>query len=436
MEHNKGISIKPLMNASVLNPLARTPLALIIDDSCPLLNLGTYWIEQRDAWRQKHYPGTPPGEWEGDPSLLPSLGRAIPTDFALRWGEWCGEHGVKGKFSVIPVPAAVGRIDQGLEGFSQAELKRWLDVARDIIAPNFDLTPEMLTHTHVLDLKTIQPTDEWEQVEWVDPPSEMLFPYISLALQILKNVGIEASGVTSPGAFAKQQEAAHARAVLDAAYEVNGIKRPFYFLWLKNDEWPDTPLWYPDKESGRAIASIVSCAGDFFGGWTGYDDAGHADLFLSEDGLSGRLPQVLERELPCVVVGHWPGFYFGGQEVGFNVLKEVVRRLDLFDPDKTRTLWMKTSEIAHYEMARQLSDLSVRSEGEQELVEVSTRFPTERFTLKLDASLRRVAVNGLELREVKSRRDFASGTWMREGKRTLVAFDLEEGKTQLGCWKA
>lgn len=424
------------MKASVCNPLGRAPLALIVDDSCPLLNLAPLWIEQRHAWRQKHHPGTPSEHWEGDISRLPSLPRLIPTSFAARWGDWCGEHGVKGKFSVIPCPAGLGRIDHKLHGVAPTELQRWLDVARDTIQPNFDLTPEMLSHTHVLDLKSLQPTEAWEQVEWVNPPPEQLFDYISLSFQILKNVGIAAQGVTSPGAFAKKQEAAHARAVLDAAHAVNGIERPFYFLWLDNDEWPSTPLWCADKDAGRAVASIVSCSGDFFGGWTGYDGAGHADLMISEDGQSGRLPQVLERGLPCVLVGHWPGFYFGGEEVGFNVLKEVKRRLSLFDPDGTRTLWMKTSEIGHYEMARRLSDIAVRVQGEQEVIEVSTQFPSGRFTLELDAPLRRVAVNGGELREVKSKRDFASGTFWREGRRTFVAFDLGAGTTELRCWKS
>lgn len=428
------------MEIHVANPLDRAPLALIIDDSCPLINLGAYWIEQRHAWREKHHPGTPPGEWEGDPSRLATLGRTIPTDFLKRWGDWCGEHGIKGKFSVIPVPAGLGRIDQKLPGVSRAQLDAWLDVARDVIQPNFDITPEMLTHTHVLDLKTMQLTDAWEQVEWVDPPVEMLFDYISLALQILKNVGIQAEGVTSPGAFAKKQEAAYARAVMDAAREVNGVTRPFYFLWLKNDEWPDVPLWYADKAAGTAIASIVSCSGDFFGGWTGYDGAGQADLMISQDGQSGRLPQVLERGLPCISVGHWPGFYFDGAEVGFNVLKEVKRRLERFDPDATRTLWMTISEIRRYEMARQLCDISVSTEGstegEAEVVTIDTQFLTDRFTLELDAPLRRVAVNGSDLREVGSKRNFANETWMREGKRTLVAFDLGGGRTQVRCWKA
>ena len=48
-----------------------------------------------------------------------------------------------------------------------------------IIWKSFDLTPEMLTHTRVVDLKTWQLTEQWEQSEWVDPPVELLTDYIT-----------------------------------------------------------------------------------------------------------------------------------------------------------------------------------------------------------------------------------------------------------------
>jgi len=37
----------------------------------------------------------------------------------------------------------------------------------------------MLTHIHVVDLKTWQLTKEWEQGEWVAPPVEKLNDYIT-----------------------------------------------------------------------------------------------------------------------------------------------------------------------------------------------------------------------------------------------------------------
>jgi len=412
------------MNVAVCNPLLRTPLSLIVDDSCPVINLTYYWMQQWLAWRPRHRPDLRPARWEGDPRV-PKLSRTIPADFARKWGEWCGEQGIRGKFSFIPFPAGQGRVDQGFSEFPDAELEAWLDVARDILAPNFDLTPEMLTHSQVVDLKTWELTQEWEQVEWVDPPVEPLTDYIAAAMQLLRNVGIPCEGVTSPGAFGKRNEPAYARAVLDAALRVNNNPRPFYFLWLKHDEPPDVPIWHAQKQEGIAIASIVSCAGDWFGGWTGFD-RGDPDKFLTEDLQGGRLPPILQKELPCVLCGHWPGFYFEREEFGFDVLKEVKKRLDAYDPDGTKTLWMKNSEIGHYWMARQLSDVAVAGSR----VTVRTQFPTENFTLQLsDAVARRVRVGQTDLRQVSSRRGFRSGTFLVEGKHTFAAFPLRQGAT-------
>jgi hypothetical protein len=352
----------------------------------------------------------------------------IPSDFAWEWAEWCWENGVKGKFSLIPYPAGRGRVDEGFPDFPIHEYQSWLRIYREIIWPNFDLTPEMLTHTAVVDLETFSLTEEWEQVEWVDPPIDKLTDYIITAMEMLNNVGIPCEGVTSPGAFGKRQETAYAKAVLTASQEVNNDPRPFYFLWLKHDELPDVPIWHVEKEKGIAIASIVACAGDWFGGWTGYD-LGSADRFITEDLQGGRLPPILEKELPCVLVGHWPGFYFNGEKCGFDVLKTVKSRLDNYDPDGTKTFWMKTSEIGHYWMAREFTEIIVLEKQQQ--INLSTQFPTANFTLTIDAPIRRIQVDGWDLREVHSRRDFQRDTFLCEGKQTFVAFDLETGETEL-----
>lgn len=417
------------MKVTVCNPLHRTPLSLIVDDSCPVINLTYFWIHQRHAWKARHHPGVAPKTWEGNASKLQHIPPTIPADFAWEWAEWCWENGVKGKFSLIPFPAGVGRVDEGFPDFPLQEYQSWLRIYREIIWPNFDLTPEMLTHTSVVDLNTFLLTDEWEQVEWVDPPIDnRLTDYIVTAMEMLNNVGIPCEGVTSPGAFGKRQESAYAKAVLTASQEVNHNSCPFYFLWLKHDELPDVPIWHSDKSKGTAIASIVACAGDWFGGWTGYD-LGNADRFISEDLKDGRLPPILEKELPCVLVGHWPGFYFNGEKRGFDVLKTVKSRLDDYDPDKTKTLWMKTSEIGHYWMARKFTDITVLEDKRQ--IHLNTKFPTANFTLGLDEHVQRIQINGWDIRQVYSLRDFQRDTYLVDGKKTLVAFDLDIGDTIL-----
>src|SRR6185503_13612451 len=76
----------------------------------------------------------------------------------------------------------------------------------------------------------------------------------------------------------------------------------------------------------RCVVSIVGCTGDWFGGWTGLD-RGSVDLFITEDLKAGRLPQVIGKGEPAVMVCHWPGMYYNGEEVGFTIFKEVVERL-------------------------------------------------------------------------------------------------------------
>jgi hypothetical protein len=141
----------------------------------------------------------------------------------------------------------------------------------------------------------------------------------------------------------------------------------------------------------------------------------------------------LRRALPAVLaesprlVGHWPCFY-ANDRIGFKVLKEVKKRLDAYDPDKTKTIWMKNSEIGRYWMARELSDLS----GNGGACRISTKFPTDNFTLAFhEQAARRVQVNGTDLRLVQSQRDFCSGTFLVTGKETFAAFDLKAGDTTL-----
>ncbi|MEZ4728289.1 MAG: hypothetical protein R3E79_14240 [Caldilineaceae bacterium] len=422
-----------ILSVKVCNPLLRTPLALIVDDSCPVINLNHFWIKQRHVWLARHRPGTPPRPGDGDINKLHRVPETIPADFAQKWGEWCGAEGVKGKFSMVPYPAGVARLDQGFSDYPRQEFTRWMEIVREIICPRFDITCEMLTHTHVVDLQSWQFTEAWEQYEWVDPPVEPLTEYIATSMQIVRDAGLPCEGVTSPGAFGAKKEEAYARATLDAALRVNNDPRPFYFLRVHDapDEWPDVPLWHVEKEKGIAIASIIGCTHDWFGGWTGYD-AGDPDRFITADLQGGCLPLVLARELPCILVSHWPGFYFGGDEVGFAVLKEVKRRLDAYDPDGSKTRWMKTSEIGHYWMARQLSDIQVTPHGEGRWqIVIDTNFPTDNFTLALGARLQCVQVNGQELREVQSRQTLATSTFFVQQQETAVVFDLSQGSTRL-----
>ncbi len=182
----------------VMNPQGRVPLSFIIDDSTCLVNMGHFCTPQfAEAWPTRDVYKKPWKKWP----------REIPDAFVREFGEWCSEHGVKGKYSVVPNPACVGWLDRELPGWSRRELLESLRLVRDLLLPNWDIHPEMITHTRVIDLKTGRPMEEISPatMENSDPrvkkSVDHLAAYLAYALKILKNCELPCEGITTPGGF-------------------------------------------------------------------------------------------------------------------------------------------------------------------------------------------------------------------------------------------
>jgi hypothetical protein len=223
-----------------------------------------------------------------------------------------------------------------------------------------------------------------------------------------------------------------AEATLQACRDVFSAEIPHYFRHVITDARSVAPrvelasgLDGPDP---RCVVSIIGCTGDWFGGWDGLTP-GSADRFITEDLRGGRLPEVIARGEPAVLVGHWPGFYFNGDEVGFRVFQEVVRRLHAgYD----NLVWMKLSELARYWAARELTGIGRNaSRG----LALHAPFACPAFTLAVDGQAGRASVvaDGAEspLRRVAKGAELAPGTWCVERGKTLLCFDLPRGRSQL-----
>lgn len=407
------------MRVQIENPLCRVPVSMILDDSCPVVNLSHYWL------RLRRRAGRPTGTADSTSDDMPV---EIPESFARRFGEWCAEHGVKGKFSFVPMPGGLGTIDLGLPGFPKARLDSWVNTAKEVIRPNFDFTPEMITHCQVVDLSDWMMTDEWEQSEWAGQPKpvEVLAPYIAAALQILRNIDIAAEGVTSPGAFGSADLDAYAEATLQAQKAVNGDPTPFFFCEVEEKELPYPKLYSLDRQKGECCVGIVAGTGDWFAGWEGNNrDAIHSpDMCITEDLGAGRVPELVSAGCPAVMVAHWPGFYFEGEEIGFNIFKVVVERINRLP----NILWMKTSQIARYWMTREMVQFVPAEDG----CVVSSPIACERLTLRLSpAAPGRWFIDDVPLRHVPDSASLEAGTWARDGGDVLAAFDLTAGQTTI-----
>jgi len=392
--------------------LDRVPISLIIDDSTVLVNLNYFFMRDRNIADGQSR------RWEDVPVVH-------PESFTREWAEWCLENGVRGKFSVVPCPAALGRIDQGLPMFSRAQQESWLRMCRETIRPAFDITPEMITHTFVVDLETFQPlpTRIWEQYEWETLPvdqEELVTEYIAAACRILDNVGLTPEGVTSPGGFGGRTLDFYAKAAGNALRYITGNPTPYFFKRIERSPIA-VPVWYPDRERGQAVGEIIAATGDWTGNWTGYGEV-NVDRYITADLQGGLLPALIRAGDPTILCSHWQGMYgmHNDDRRGFHALKTVVARLRELDPQGERTRWRKCSEITNYACAREMARWEVA--GETITLDLPVRAPE--LTLRLpEVAARAVAVDGAPLRQVGTRAAFASGTFIVEDGATLLAFD-------------
>lgn len=413
----------------VVNPQNRVPVSLIIDDATCLVNLAHFAMPQfAEAWpKSKEYQKP----WRSFP-------REIPDAFVRKFGQWCREHGVKGKYSVVPYPACVGWLDRDLPGWSRQELVESLNLVRTLLLPDWDIHPEMVSHTWVINTKTGRPYENrterfMENWRWSEGKSvDELAEYMSYALRILKNVGLPCEGITTPGGFGSRVPAELAQATLEACRDVFQADVPHYFRDLYTDERSVAPrVFYAsglDGKDPKCAVSIIGCTGDWFGGWDGAT-AGSVDQLITADLAKGRMVEVIERGEPAIMVCHWPGIYFNGQEVGLKIFQEAVRRLHArYD----NLLWMKLSEIARYWAAKELT----RIERQDNRITLHAPFATGRFTLSVvgaaaGASKLTAAGKAQTLVEVSRALDLKPGSWTRSGAETLVCFDLPKGRCEL-----
>lgn len=424
-------SSKPAADVEVLFPRARVPLSFIIDDSTCLVNMGHFCTPQF----QSCYPDRPVynKDWRKWP-------REIPDTFVREFGEWCAEQGVKGKYSIVPNPACVGWMDRELPGWSRKELQSSLKLVRDLMLPNWDIHPEMITHTRVIDLKTGRPYPEISPSTMENSyPREKksvdeLAAYLAYALRILKNCELSCEGITTPGGFGNLVKSELSLAVQQAVRDVYDVEIPHYFKYVNTGKESTEPkIEHLNRKNANGqidlTVNIPAGTGDWFGGWQG-DGESEGDRYANADATSGRMVELIERGEPALMLCHWPGIYSNGTKSGFHAFQKVVTALD--GRYRDRTLWMKLSEMARYWAAKELTKIGKTEMG----FAFQAPFAAPNFTVKCSAKLNHPphisAMNKTaKLEEVQNVRDLKAGTWVKSGNQITVCFDLPKGASQL-----
>lgn len=416
-------------SVTVLNPYGRVPLSFIIDDSTCLVNLGHFCTPQfgaafpdREVYQK---------DWKSWP-------REIPDAFVREFGEWCAVQGVKGKYSIVPNPACVGWLDRELPGWSRRELKDSLKLVRELMVPNWDIHPEMITHTRVIDIRTGRPfpgvgahniENSWPREK---KSVDEIAAYIAYALRILKNCDLPCEGITTPGGMGNLVKSELSLAVQQAVRDVYQVDLPHYFKYVHaRDDEDVQPIMEHLSGFGtddvRVTVNVPCATGDWFGGWQG-DRVPEGHRYASHDASSGRLVDLIKRGQPAIMLCHWQGMYSNGSKVGFKSFQNVVTALHRGFRDET--VWMKVSEIGRYWAAKDLTTIKRKGTG----LELNTPFGTSGFTLRIaNAQFRspriRIGETDTPLKRVDRHRQITANSWYQDGSSAVLCLTLPKGRS-------
>lgn len=313
--------------------MMKIPVSLIVDDPAPIISVYYEHVSRRTT----------------------SDGRAIiptfPNDFLDQFCDIVEKHGIKGKFTVIPMPGNKGDIVNGLEGVSREKLDEWLDTVKSRILPNFTVGPEMLSHHKAVDLATGEALSMNER-DWASTQDRTtLTPYISKALQILKDAGFSPIGVTSPWDFGIEVEDEYEASISRAVQDICGSNEAWFFLrQLRNT--PKARPWIALSEEGRTLVAIPGTLKDST--WQTIDcpDVSEeyvsrvADEIITADGKEGEFVRTLASGGYPIILSHWQSLMSNGLRTGLRILDLIASRINLHYSDKVE--WMSFEEIMRF----------------------------------------------------------------------------------------
>lgn len=399
----------------VETPMLRVPMSCLIDDPMPCLNPLYY--------HRKFFSGARrPRDRNGRP-----MARMIPAGFLDRFCDVVEAGGVRGKFSVVPNPFGLGEIDRGFRECTKQQGLRFIQTVRSRLSPSFDITPEMVTHGHALDLHSGRRLPDNEAVWSMRQNADTLTRYLAHASAILQRAGLDPDGFTSPWNFGAEVESAYAEAALRAQKQVNGRSLTWYFLDFNHRPRVMPRLMILDRSAREAVVHIVVGCPDHL--WQTQDtqraDERYlrevTDLFITADGR-GRIPQLVDSGSFVAILSHWQSLYSNGSEAGIAILGRVFSRIK--KQLGARVVWMKCSEMARYYAAAK----SARAHSISRGVRITSPFACPAFTISVPASRGTAAVmiDGNRLRRLGSPRQLRPGAWALASGRACLCFDLGE----------
>lgn len=260
--------------------------------------------------------------------------KIVPASFVRKFSSVTRKYGVRGKFSVVPIPACLGRLDRRICGLTSREQKSFIKAIHDHVMPDFSLTPEILTHFLAWNDRYKAPYHLCEDKFFSKLSTEEVAEYVGLALQILENVGLTPDGVTSPWSTGLDNEVNYAAGIGVAFKQVLNRDHCFYFLHC-NDDVEVPVVVYRTEKTGRVVTIPGNTVDPF---WETQFPATEkqavlnakcgVDCLLSENGKKGHIRTLVDEGKPVVLVTHWQSLFSEGRAIGLEGLDVLLKRID------------------------------------------------------------------------------------------------------------
>ncbi len=411
------------MDIVIEKPHLSVPVSLVVDDPTPCINpLYYYRLQVNQANYQQHE-------------------QLIPLAFLTEFITTCHQHGIRGKFTVIPYPAGLSSILDGWDGCTRTEIGHWLTLVRTELVPDFDITPEILTHTRALDLMTRQLLPQSEE-DWITASTpDVMTRYFTEALHMLVAAGFRPVGITQPCYF-HGSHADYADATLRAMRAIGGPNITYFFIDAYVDDLPVPPpeVVFADRDRGEAVVHIFDYCHDYF--WQSQRPesrraADIVDRFISADGQSGRLADLAAHDAWLVFVCHWQSLYSDGSREGLAALGEVAARLKNTYGNRLR--WMPLSEIARYCAASAMCEMHGEQAGDTWIMTFDSAVECPNFTVSINLPestaysidhIQAQTPNGATY-VLQPEEDFhgilGTSKWVRQDSRVFICFHLQRG---------
>lgn len=272
--------------------------------------------------------------------------------------DFCASEGVKGESSVI---LGYASSEQGPLSRPTSDAQHaYIDLVRRAYECGFDSHMELMTHAGLFDFdRGREPEGVIHEGLWLHEPEVSVQEYESYFDHIVDEgarIGIQFSGVTWPGCDCPACQARFAELRKAPGFGVNPhvcnallelAKRGRFrgravpcFTFSGHEEGPRLMA----GEGDYGVWDLMPNAGDMLGSYTNSADRADPDYYISEDGGSGRLVELVDGGAPyAMFYAHWQGLN-PANGVGWEAFTEVVRRAK--DRVGDRIEWLRPSEYA------------------------------------------------------------------------------------------